>query len=58
MNKLYTEDSGCGHTFDVILNLRYGLLETYDAGTLERRRVGDVTGPVVLAVTTYRGHCP
>jgi hypothetical protein len=55
MNKLHTlhtEDSS-SHTFDVILNLRYGLLEFYDEDSGVRRRVGDVTGPVVLAVATY-----
>ena len=53
MNKFNTADLSSHHTFDVILNLRYGLLEFYDDDSGERLRVGNVTGPVVLAVTTY-----
>jgi hypothetical protein len=53
MNKFNTADLSSHHTFDVILNLRYGLLEFYDDDSGERLRVGNVTGLVVLAVTTY-----
>ena len=40
--------------FDIIINFRYDLLEFYDDNTGVRRRVGYETGPVVLAVVTYR----
>ena len=55
MDKIHTEDSEeSNYPFDIIINFRYDLLEFYDDNTGVRRRVGYETGPVVLAVVTYR----